>query len=211
MRKGISLLELIVALTAGGVLLGAILTYFSSMFGRDSASTKRAAVELEVLMAMDHVLKAGRIATSCTSSAPTVLRCAIDFELPPVGNARQVEFLLSAADATLCVGTEPPCLAYQELISGAWVVKRSYAGIADFKVCDSPAVNGGSCTLASAAFSTTFSRNITNNATATNRFFILQITGTPPRGAGPRIVQSAFFVRNPTGIGSLVYNTGITN
>lgn len=208
--KAFSLIELLIAL----ILVSAFFIMgTSSIFyfiRRGKSEELRADVRSGLSQLTAHILRIGRLAGSppvagapqgcVVESAPTAIRCKIDFEVPAVGTLTEVRFRHDTAASQVI---------YEQLTGLAWTTKSTYSDVALFEVCGDAAgcticSDGNACGTTPDRINTLYQAYIGSGPAPEllNRFIRFRLRGVVKNlAAGVDVnqseFQSAFFVRNP--------------
>lgn len=218
--RGMTLLELTIAASLLVLTLwaGAMVyrNFNDARLGQET--TMKESSEAGVFLKL--LTQVGRLANSCAivpALAPdTILQCEVQFDITKVAPVQSVRFYYDSVNERF---------NYQWLVGGVWE-NRLFLGSANdefstqaFTVCNSAAIRAQTCPwMNGAAISLSPRYGIAYNATVTSaspgaaaadgRLFAYQLTVRNSRTAKRTTFQSAFFVRNPTGIGGVTFDWG---
>jgi hypothetical protein len=191
-QKGFGIPEFLIA---SGIALAAIVALSQGLAGIWKTHvnfTDRKERELELVRAIQDVLRVGRTAQWCLSSLETTtgihwLECSVDRNIPPTEDATD--------DSHYRFGLTPKGFVWQEMKNGQFETIMVYLHIVDFEIC-----GDDSCTF-SDAITQQHAKNIiaTTFPTERDRFFRIRM-GVPhelQEFGQTRFLQSAFYVRHP--------------
>lgn len=218
--SGVSIVTLIV----GTLVTGIFVVFVSQVVYQNQIAQKASSADsesaLESANLLQHLLQVGRLAQTCqkvSSAAPAViLQCDVDYSVPAAGTLTTVRFMWA--------GTAGP-LRFQTLEGTTWKDSLSYGTterpIVGFTLCDTAQMGAitPTCPLQPVAVSRGIGRLLATMATKappedyTNRFFrfAISVAKDAKNDKPPYVMQSAFFLRNPTAVEGLTYQWGMIN
>lgn len=188
--KGFSLLELLVGIAAMAILLVGAITVVPKLAGFSRSTGERWAARSQNAQAILHIQQVGRLAQSCSKIDTDHLQCRINFAPNASKNLQDVRFRFDSAAEKI---------RYERKDGANWNQLLEYINVAKFVVCDLSAMSGGNCSI------TPPSLNVlaVNHSASGGRFFRVAISGRVPAetpDALAPVLQTAFFVRHPTGL-----------
>lgn len=214
----------LIAIVVGALLAGMFLIFVGQVIYQDQVAQKAmsadSAAALESAALLQHVLQVGRLAQSCTkvTSAPpaVILQCEVDYNVPSTGALTTVRFFWGGSNGPL---------RFQTLEGTAWKDTLSYGTterpIVRFELCATSEMGAvtPTCSLQPIAQSQGIGRLISSMAVKAppedynNRFFrfAISVAKDSKNDKPPYVMQSAFFIRNPTSVDGLTYQWGMVN
>lgn len=205
---GLSAIELLLASVVGLAVIGSG-TYLYSRFARMSAVAGASAeTELAVAQLAKEILRVSRVADSC-SAAATTFSCS--YRPNSLSAVRSVRFRYDVALSSIFyeenkAGVWEPITQFGELrLPGFKGERVPSLFITDFTVCPTAAIASGTCAIDNARMNGQIATLVAALPTNANRIFRFRI-GYRKTNESPRnTVQLSSYVRNPTGVGAVVY------
>lgn len=212
-------MSLLVGMVATAIFIGSMMKILPQVFKGNKKAETQTNMKVEMAKLFRHIMQVGRLSQGCqrttgTSPAFVALQCDVDFETPPAGNLTSVRFYYQ---------TGQPFIQYQVQRAGNWVNTIKYGErnnpILSFDLCppSQMTATNPTCALKPTELSRNFGSLSNTQAAKTpsrdysRRYFRFAIGAEARKDAPPYVVQSGFFVRNPTDIGAVAYQWGTAN
>ncbi len=186
-RKGITLIEMILASAVGAAVLLVATSYMTRAGRSTEESMRKRADDFNLLQASNQIVQTARFAggSGCSRPAAGTLECFVDRTMPATGALKRVRFALRANS-----------LVYEERNGAAWVTMQTYPNVTAFDICTPAEVAADTCALEPRAMNRAFGS--VANATVAYMRFRLRRAPPPgsPMGDAAAEIQSGFFARN---------------
>ena len=207
-RAAFSLVEGLMVVTISSlVLVGGVQAYKALSRGAEKTTTQ-GSIEGELAILHNQILQIGRLAKACYKTVDAVtgnefLQCEVDFETPPIGNYKLVRFIKLPTESTI---------RYEMKEGANWVTKITYGSsqsylVNSFKICGDTELSGPTpaCTINLKILPDEITKRYSalkvSQPTVANRFIRFEIRATGAKASlklREVVIQSAFFVRNPS-------------
>lgn len=183
-RKGVTLIEMLLASAIGAAVLLGAATYMTKSARFTEGASRKSADDTTLLQASQLITTTGRVAggSGCTRPGPATLECLVDKTVPATGALRRMRFFLAANT-----------LLYQEHDGTNWNTVQSYPNVSGFEICTPAEIVNDTCALEPRAINRAFA----SVAPASIPYFRFRLTraGANPN-EGTTEIQSGFFPRN---------------
>jgi len=215
-EQGFTLVELLVAGLLSIMVVWLAITSLEMARKNKRAHQNKGEIENSMATLADEILKLGRVAENCTKPASMTLECQIS--VVPGADPSFVRFRN---------GPIPPAVSTYTVVherkksaTAPWISIRTYENISFLYLCNDDDMRNGTENCDQAAPQLINTRHVANldaigfEETPDGRFFRFKLVKRlviPDSIEGDVDYQSAFFVRNPIGVGVLGYQWGSLN